>query len=318
MPPSPLTTDDLTFIGAGVRQPECVLALSSGEVFASDLHGGVARIAPDGSLSPIGEGSGLHPNGFGILPGRRFVIGNLGAQGGAWSMTAQGAITPLLQEIDGKRLPGVNYAGSDEAGRVWLSVSSWRENRMEATTKDAAPDGTLILIDRNGARTVADGLGYTNESRLDPSGEFLYVNETAGRRLTRYRVGANGDLSQRQTVAEFSDASFPDGLAFDAEGFCWVACVGSQRVIRVDVRTGAQQIVLDEGDAEANEVVERRRAAGEPKPWTNAAGAMLGRISGLCFGGPDLRTVYLGSLTRREIATFRSPVAGAKPYYWEF
>jgi hypothetical protein len=36
------------------------------------------------------------------------------------------------------------------------------------------------------------------------------------------------------------------------------------------------------------------------------------------FGGPDLKTVYLGSLFGRQIATFRSPIAGAAPVQWEF
>ena len=44
----------------------------------------------------------------------------------------------------------------------------------------------------------------------------------------------------------------------------------------------------------------------------------LGNLSGIGFGGPDLKTVYLGSLFGRQIATFRSPIAGAKPVQWEF
>jgi sugar lactone lactonase YvrE len=318
MATQPLTIADLNFIGQGVRQPECVLALASGEVFASDIRGGVARISQDGGFSVIGEGSGLQPNGFSILPGREFLLGNLGPQGGAWRMSAQGEVAPFVLEVEGRRLPGVNFVGADVEGRAWLSISTWRESRLDATPKGAAPDGSIVLADKHGVRVAADGLGYTNEARVDPAGEFLYVNETAGRRLTRFRIGALGQLSDRQTVTEFADASFPDGMAFDAEGYCWVACIGSQRVIRVDVSSGAQQIVLDESEPGLNEEIERRHAAGEKKAWTDANGATLGRISGLCFGGPDLRTVYLGSLNRSAIATFRSPVAGAMPHWWRY
>jgi sugar lactone lactonase YvrE len=47
-------------------------------------------------------------------------------------------------------------------------------------------DGFIVRVDDAGARIVADGLGYTNEVQLDPSGERLYVNETFGRRLSRW------------------------------------------------------------------------------------------------------------------------------------
>ena len=36
------------------------------------------------------------------------------------------------------------------------------------------------------------------------------------------------------------------------------------------------------------------------------------------IGGPHLHTVYLGSLNAERIASFRSPVAGARPVQWNF
>ena len=44
----------------------------------------------------------------------------------------------------------------------------------------------------------------------------------------------------------------------------------------------------------------------------------LGNLSSVTFGGPDLRTVYLGSLFGERIATFRSPIAGAPPPHWRY
>lgn len=41
-----------------------------------------------------------------------------------------------------------------------------------------------------------------------------------------------------------------------------------------------------------------------------------GNVASIGFGGPDRRTVYLGSLYNRQIATFRSPIAGAEPVQW--
>ena len=39
-------------------------------------------------------------------------------------------------------------------------------------------------------------------------------------------------------------------------------------------------------------------------------------LSSLAFGGPDLRTAYLGCLLGDSLATFRTPVAGLPPSHW--
>jgi hypothetical protein len=38
----------------------------------------------------------------------------------------------------------------------------------------------------------------------------------------------------------------------------------------------------------------------------------------VAFGGPDLKTVYLGNLAGKAIPTFRSTIAGAEPVQWRF
>ena len=54
-------------------------------------------------------------------------------------------------------------------------------------------DGSIGLADARGARIVADGLAFTNECHLSPGGDWLYVNETYGPRLTRFRVGPGAE-----------------------------------------------------------------------------------------------------------------------------
>ena len=41
-------------------------------------------------------------------------------------------------------------------------------------------------------------------------------------------------------------------------------------------------------------------------------------VSSLAFGGPDLRTVYLGCLLDDGLYRFRSPVAGRTPFHWHY
>jgi hypothetical protein len=44
----------------------------------------------------------------------------------------------------------------------------------------------------------------------------------------------------------------------------------------------------------------------------------LRNISSLAFGGPDLRTGYLGCLLGESVATLRMPVAGHPPIHWNY
>jgi hypothetical protein len=44
----------------------------------------------------------------------------------------------------------------------------------------------------------------------------------------------------------------------------------------------------------------------------------LANIASIGFGGPDLHTVYMGSLAHDGIQTFRSPIKGAPLVHWEF
>jgi hypothetical protein len=44
---------------------------------------------------------------------------------------------------------------------------------------------------------------------------------------------------------------------------------------------------------------------------------LLQNIASITFGGPDLRTAYLGSLGGDKLFTFRSPIAGVAPAHWD-
>lgn len=160
---------------------------------------------------------------------------------------------------------------------------------------------------------------WTNECRVSADGAHLYVNETFARRLTRFRVDADGSLSEREIFAEFGPGVFPDGLAFDAAGCAWVVSVGTNRVIRIEP-DGRQTIVIDDCDPEVAERLESlhrqngmtRAILGETK------GSLLANVSSIAFGGPDLRTAYLGSLGGEAIASFRVRTPGLEPVHWRW
>ncbi len=312
-----VSLDDLDFVGQGLRRPECVLCTRNGAVFFADGRGGVSRIAADGTQqSFLAAGREILPNGIALQADGTFLIANLGDEGGLFRLRRDGALEDLVRSVDGVDLPPCNYVTTDDAGRIWLTVSTRKVPRALAYRPDAA-DGFIVLIDGGGARIVADGLGYTNEVGLDGTGGWLYVNETFGRRLSRFKVAADGSLSGKETVTSFGHGTFPDGLTLDAEGGVWITAVVSNRVIRV-APDGSQHLVVEDFDGEFVDAAERAYAAGEMGRvhLDTVKSRKLRNVSSLAFGGEDLRTVYLGCLLGDRLATFRSPVAGLPPVHW--
>ena len=311
----------LTFLGSRLRRPECVLTTAKGNIYASDWRGGVSCIRPDGSINTIladHSAIDLKPNGIALCRDGSFLIANIGDAGGLYRLKRNGKLTAVLTEVDGLELPPSNYVMIDSRDRIWLTVSTRLRPRARGYRPDVA-DGFIVLLTTDGARIVADNLGYTNEIQLDASGQWLYVNETFGRRLSRFRVQPDGNLEDKETIAEFGLGTFPDGLAFDAEGGIWITSIVSNRIIRISP-DGSQQIILEDADPDHVLMAEKAFQSGKmDRPHLDTIKSQrLQNISSLAFGGEDLRTVYLGCLLGNSLATFRSPVAGRPPAHWFF
>lgn len=312
--------EGLEFFGRDLTRPECVLCLESGVTFVSNWNGGVTRIAADGTPQHILAEGTPHPigvNGFAITPEGDFLLADLNADGGGvWRLRTDGSAEPFLLEIDGQRIPPTNFVGVDAKGRAWITVSTRHEPRDKAYRQDVA-DGYIIMVDKGTARIVAEGIGYTNEAIVDPSGEWLAVNETFGRRTSRFPIAADGSLGPRETVTEYGAGVYPDGLAFDEAGGIWMTSVVSNRLVHV-APDGTQTIVYEDCDNDALDAVEAAFQAGElGREHLDSVVSQVARsISSIAFGGPDRKTAYLGNLLDDKIYTFRSPVAGAAPSHW--
>jgi hypothetical protein len=314
---------DLQFVGHGLARPECVVATARGDVFVSDRRGGIMHLMPGGGQRLIAARGveGFVPNGFSLLPDRSFTVANIGPLGGAWRLLPDGELIPEVAEVEGRALPPTNFVyaeAHDGAFRLWVSVSTRHVPREQAFRRDIA-DGYIVLKDRTHVRIVADGLGFTNEVKVDPSGRWLYVNETMARRLSRFALRDRSELGPRETVAEFDDGIFPDGFEFDAEGGIWIASVVSNRLLRI-APDGSKAVILEDAAPEAVAQAERHYAQNRLSRADIDAGRdrVLGNLASVTFGGPDLKTAYLGSLFGERIATFRSPIAGAAPPQWRY
>jgi sugar lactone lactonase YvrE len=298
--------------GHDLHRPECVHCTAQGDVFVSDWRGGVTRIRADGSQQLFRGDRAVNTNGFAILPDRSFLLAHLGEDhGGVFQLASDGKLSVFLDD-----LPPTNFVHA-HGETVYVTVSTRLVPRTLAR-KPGHADGFIICVDRRGTRVVAEGLGYTNECKVDPTGKWLYVNETFGKRLSRFALLTDGDLGRRETVAEFGTGTFPDGLDFDAEGGIWITSVFSNRLIRI-APGGDQSVLLEDNDPAFVARIEAEFSRGElvRNVHPEVPAKLIRNLSSSAFGGQDLRTLYLGCLQDSRIYRMPSPVAGARPPHWD-
>ncbi|MEM1096625.1 MAG: SMP-30/gluconolactonase/LRE family protein [Bacteroidota bacterium] len=305
-----LSLDAISWIGRGLVRPECVVVGPKGTLYTADWRGGVASISPDGAVNllkaDVGDGGPpLQPNGIARLPDGSFLLADLSdARAGVWQLAPDGRTTPFLRSINGQPVPPANFVLADAEGRVWITFST-RVSPRALDYRLGADSGFIVLVDNGRARIVADGLGYANECRLSPDGSHLYVNETFGRRTTRFRIAANNNLVDREPVVSYGPGTFPDGLAFDHRGRLWVTSIVSNRVLCLDAH-GALHTVLEDADfkwlAEVEEAFQSGTMARSHLDTIHSR--TLRSISSIAFDGDR---AYLGCLLGDAIATFELP-----------
>lgn len=320
--------EQISFYGHDLQRPECILAEPDGSIWTADARG-VMRIAPDGTQKLIRQqGSvdrqltadnavmgGSLPNGIAFNKDGDIVIANFGTDA-IELMSRNGESRTLYDNLDGQPLGKTNFVLLDRRGRIWFTVTTrmvpWNRSINEKTA-----DGYVGLIDDKGIRIVADGFCGTNEIRFDDNEEWLYVVETNARRISRLRVREDGSTYGREIYGPSDLGGFPDGFAFDAYGNLWSTLILTEKLIAITPE-GEVLTLLDDGNPEALAAYEQHYQAGTTTPALMGAckGTLAPMMASLTFGGPDLKTVYLGSLLGNKLACFTAPVAGQKMAHW--
>ena len=322
----------LKTIGTDLQRPECILAEPDGSLWSADARGGVVHIRPDGSQTLIAQDAatgfsdasddasrfttGTLPNGLAFARNGDILISNFGTDR-LELMKRTGQSEVLFDSINGKPIGKVNFVLRDSKDRLWLTVSTTIANWMEACSPNII-DGFIAVADENGLRIVADGLHFTNEIRFDATEDFLYAVETCGMKITRFRVGGNGDLSGRETFGPQNHTAFIDGIAFDAYGNLWGTHVMTDRIFAI-TPDGDLRILLDDdkGSAEGKALLAAfAQDKVTPELQLACGGSIANWMASLTFGGPDLRQVYIGSLRGTTIPYFTAPVAGLPMIHW--
>ena len=324
----------LQYAGSDLQRPECILAERDGTLWSADARGGVVKILPGGGQQIITQKRSVHfqdagseasrylrgtlPNGLAFARNGDFLIANFGTDC-LEVMSRDGSSKILADSIDGQPIGKVNFVLRDSRDRLWVTISTKIKNWMHALRTDLA-DGYIARYENGMFRIVADGFHFTNEIRFDAREEFLYVVETTGGCVSRLRMDERGNLRDREVFgpASLGTGAWPDGIAFDSFGNLWGTLVYSDKLF-VLTPEGDLRILLDEGDPDKVAALERQFFEGrvtEDVLFATGQGVAPWMAS-VTFGGPDLKTVYIGSLKGKRIPYFRSPVPGLPMVHWE-
>lgn len=136
-----------------------------------------------------------------------------------------------------------------------------------------SPDGATLLVESR--------MGTTNGIELSPDEKWLYVNESYQRRVWRYRVDPNGEISEKTKLIEFDDYEL-DGMRCDMNGNLYITRYGKGTIAVVSPDGRLVREILTRG-----------------KKCTN-----------LTFGGVDGRTCFVTVADRGNIQYFRTETPG--------
>jgi sugar lactone lactonase YvrE len=173
----------------------------------------------------------------------------------------------------------LNDGRVDARGRFWIGTM---DNQLHR------PNGALYRVDPDGSfEKIFGGVVVSNGIAFSPDNKVCYFTDTRRYTTWRFRFDLEeGRIFDRQVFADYSSTGErPDGACVDVDGGIWTAFFAGGRVVRYRP-DGAIDVVV-------------------PVPVTNP--------TCVCFGGADLRTLYITTaskfLTREQRS--REPLAGS-------
>jgi len=184
-----------------------------GRLWFSEMHGGaVWAMTPEGQTEKILDVP-HNPSGLGFMPdGSMLVVSMADRKVLRWKA---GEVS-VHADLEGHYARGhLNDMSVDAEGRAYVG-------QFGSDTYGGEPrqSTTLILIEPDGRhRTVADQMEMPNGMAISPDGRQLYVAESYGAGITRFRIAPDGSLHDREVFAALDRR--PDGMCLDAEGCVW-------------------------------------------------------------------------------------------------
>ena len=232
-----------------------------GLLFSDVLFGGVFALSRDGTVSTVFEhrrgigGMALHAAGGLVVSGRNI----------SYKPFDGGATVTLLDSDPAHDIVGFNDITTDAMGRIYAGSLGSSPVFADGRKPQA---GNLYLIDLDGsARIVGRDIQLTNGLGFSPSGQTLYHSDSRRGMVCCYDVALDGSLGDKRTFVKV-DKGVPDGLVVSEDGAVWVVLAGGGHGVAVYGAEGKQTDFIE-----------------IPTPMCTS----------VCFGGEDLRDLYIVS-----------------------
>lgn len=229
-----------------------------GVLYFSDVpNGGVYSVTREGAVETVIP----HRRGIGGMA--LHVAGGLvvGGRNVAFKSFDGTRSIVLVDESVTEHAVGFNDLKTDAAGRIYVGSLAFRVFGGETPRP-----GHLHMIDLDGGvRTLSDGVMLTNGIGTSPDGKLLYHSDARSDVVRVYDVAADGTVGPWRPFARIGGDGIPDGLAVASDGSVWVAIADGGHV-RVYEPDGTERTRL-------------------PVP--------LPMVTSVCFGGADLRDLYV-------------------------
>lgn len=188
---------------------------------ADKFKGSIGKITPSGQASHFLQlPKGSVGNGIRIDQQGQFYIADYTGHN-IWRYNGKSLSLYLHQP----KMFQPNDLAISNSGVLFASDPNWKNN-----------SGQIWRIDKAGHSTLLESqMGTTNGIEISPDQQFLYVNESKQRRVWRYQLDKQLNISNKTLFIEFADFGL-DGMRCDAKGNLYIARYGKGVVAKISAQ----------------------------------------------------------------------------------
>jgi gluconolactonase len=172
--------------------------------------------------------------------------------------------TVVVKDYRGKLLNGPNDVWVRPDGGVYFTDPFYKRDYWKRGPKEQDTEGVyLVSPDGKFVTLVADDLKQPNGIIGTPDGKTLYVADIGDKKTYSYAIKQNGRLADKKLFCEMGS----DGMTIDEKGNVYL--------------TGRGVTVFDKAGKKVTQI-------DVPEGWT----------ANVCFGGADMKTLFITASTR--------------------
>ncbi len=206
-----------------VAGPEDVEVHSDGKIYTGTVDGRVVVIDPKSKEVKTIATTGGRPLGIATAPNGDLIVAD--AVKGLLSVTAEGRVSTLSTEADGKPFGFVDDVDVARDGTIYFSDASDKFGVHDYLYDmlEARPHGRLLRYDpaKKATSVLLRDLYFANGIALSQHEDFVLVNETYRFRVTRYWL--KGERAGKSDVFVDNLPGFPDNITSNRHGTFWLA-----------------------------------------------------------------------------------------------